>query len=69
MSNEEVRVWLENRLRPRYDVRCSVVRLDAAAAGITKGQLTQARAQLKVKTINLKGRFGKLSGEHAWVLR
>lgn len=69
MNMDEVKTWLENRLHSKYGARCQDVRIDAKMAGITRGQLKQARIDLKVKTISLLDRAGKTSDEHIWVLR
>jgi len=69
MCELEIRAWLETRLQSRYGAHCADVRLDARMAGITKGQLSKARKDLKVKTINILDRSGRPTGEHKWVLR
>ena len=69
MKYSDVKIWLIARLHSKHGALCSDIRLDAKMAGITRGQLTQARRELKVKTINLLDRSGRPSGEYKWVLR
>lgn len=69
MTDDGVKLWLKQRLCSKHGEYCTTVRLDAKAAGIKRAQLTKARAELRVKTVNLLDRSGRSSGEHLWVLR
>lgn len=69
MEIQEVKIWLAERLHSKYGADPADVRRDAKAADITRGQLKQARLELKVKTIHLLDRSGRTSGEYKWLLR